>query len=243
MFNNRLGRRASEPSDPRARSYRWGRLRFYALILGCIAAGFGTWNSCNDGPVDEAVKPAVDGKPRPSQTVINNESIAAMGLIPDLDGMAVAYPEEVNELVARDGSFRTELALERMAEMLDIQVPQPDGILFTVVTGTLSEESRHMTRYFRDREKRAGRSPNVFVGEFITEEIPFSIHMLKAPSAELKTVLDAISRSAREMMPEVGERIRAHPVQRAVIDSGRVKFEAGMLPLAERASGGMSMKP
>jgi len=87
----------------RARTYRWGRFRFLALILGCIATGFGAWRSCTDSPVKTPTH-----KPLPSQTVISNNRIAELGLIPDLDGMAVVYPEELAGLVAPDGSFRTE---------------------------------------------------------------------------------------------------------------------------------------
>jgi len=67
--------------------------------------------------------------------------------------------------------------------------------------------------------------------EWVTQEFPFSLNALKHPSDEQKAILRAIWRSAREIMPEPGEKFRAVGVSRLEIQSRLVDLKPGYLPL------------
>jgi hypothetical protein len=156
--------------------------------------------------------------------------------------MVIRYPEEVATLVAPDGSFRTHLSLEQMAGALRIdprviaKKDSPNGInsgavLFKVVIGTLSDRSKAFLREERTTKSRVNRPPDLLVDEFDTEEISFTLDALKLLDDDRKIILAAISRSAREIRPQPGERARAIATSREEIESGPDDFLPGYLPL------------
>jgi hypothetical protein len=174
---------------------------------------------------------------------MHNKAVA-LELEVDLDGMAVAYPEEVDRLVRADGSFRTDLSLEEMASALRIsrrtiakparaKELDPEAVLFTVVTGRVTEESKAQSRRMRAIEVRERRGKFVGSYEWVTAEVPFSRSALEHPSNDQRAILEAISHSARVVPRQPGGKINAVAVSSAP-EGGRpglFGFAGGFLPL------------
>ncbi len=165
-----------------------------------------------------------------------------MGLVADLDGKVIRYPEELVKLVAHDGSFRTNLSLAQMAGILRIDPRtiakkdspneiDPGAVLFKVAVGTLSERSKAFLRKERATKHRESRPVDMPVDEFIREDASFSVNSVKHPDDDRKMILAAISRAVREVMPQPGEKARAIVISREAIESGPDDFLPGYLPL------------
>jgi hypothetical protein len=182
--------------------------------------------------------------PKPSQVVASNNKAALLHLPVNLEGTAVAYPQEVAGLVGADGEFRTELSLNEMASVLLID-PQTiarrgskneidsDAVLFRVLTGMLSERAKARSRRLRETEYQKTRPALVKRGEWVTVDIPFSLSTLRHPNQEQKVILDAISRSARDLVREPGAKANAVAVP-LNHEGGRFaafEFAGGYLPL------------
>jgi hypothetical protein len=183
------------------------------------------------------------GIPKPSRAVVINNETAKLKLAPDLEGIALVFPEDVAGLVASDGSFRTDLSLEKLSTILRIE-PQsiskkdaaevdPEAILFTAIAGRLSERAKALSRRLRETETRSGRPASAAGYEWVTAVIPFNLSALKRPNHEQKKMLDAISRSALGTPRQPGEMINAIPLplSRAQMQANNVDFVAGYLPL------------
>ncbi len=235
---------------------RWHSAR--ALLIGM--AGLLWWlsgeNSLRFGQnrVEEKAgfSPPSNRIPRPSRAVVSNNDAAQLQRPVNLEGTAVAYPEEVDRLVGVDGRFRTELSLNEMASVLSID-PQtiakrgskkeidPAAVLFEAVTGRLSERAKARSRRQREIELREGWPVSAFGHEWVTVAFPFSLTTLKHPNQEQQVVLDAISRSARGLEREPGAKTNAVPLP-SVREGGRFRgfeFAAGYLPL-EPVPGGLA---
>jgi hypothetical protein len=182
--------------------------------------------------------------PKPSRAVVNNDEAALLLRPVNLEGTAVAYPEEVDGLVGADGQFRTDLSLSEMASVLRID-PQTitkrgskneidsEAVLFEAVTGRLSERAKAKSRRLREIELREGWPVSAFGFEWVTVDFPFSLATLKHPNHEEQVVLDAISRSARGLKREPGATTNAVPLP-SVRQGGRFRgfeFAGGYLPL------------
>ena len=161
-----------------------------------------------------------------------------MGLLANLDGLAIVYPLEVDKIVAADGTFRTDLSPQHMASILRID-PRPisanaseheiaaDATLFKAVVCTLTDESKAFIREFRKSQQRKGLPPNGGGGEFTRKEIAFTLNDIGNPDDQRKMILTAISRAARGVMPVGGEQARAVGIARGDIESGSFGLWAG----------------
>ena len=163
------------------RFVQWNSVRF---LLVC-AVGFFWW--VGGGLVHELVR--IQSKMRPRSFlaagqlpeaklfVVNKNKDAQLRLPPDLDGTAVVYPIEVDRLVGPDGSFCTDLSLSDLAGLLNVD-PQtiarkgsndevdPDAVLFTAVTGRLSEQAKALAR--RERiQIQDGLPPSAVVEDWV----------------------------------------------------------------------------
>ena len=186
------------------RSYFLGRIGFYGVFFAITGLGVASWHVQHRVPAERNLAGrdvGADGKSRPTQAELNNNRIAELGLIPDFSGLAVAYPWEVEKLVAPDGSFRTDTA-------------------FTVLVGTLSESAQARARAVRARMIREGSGPKVVALDFTVERVTFTVDDLTHPNERQNAILDAISRSAREVMPQVGEKIRAVGAPAQILNKG-----------------------
>lgn len=227
------------------RTARWNSLGF--LLVG--TAAFFWW--ANDrflGKISRSnlqesaeYSPPPDTVPRTSQEVKDNNAIAAQGLAPDLDGTVVVYPEQVNGLIAPDGSVRTDLALGDLARVLGVN-PQKiakntssvevgtNAVLFSVVIARLSEKAKSQARRVREIEVRKGMPPSAVGEEWVQTKLSFSLNALASPSDEQKLVLDAIRRRALGSRREPGARINAVPLKFDP-DNEQPAIFGGYLPL------------
>ena len=150
--------------DFRFRIPRFVQRNSIRFLLVC-AAGFFWW--VGGELVHELVKNSIEDEaarsspphnyPEPKLFVVNKNKDAQLRLPPDLDGTAVVYPIEVDRLVGPDGSFCTDLSLSELAGLLNVD-PQtiarkgsnheidPDAVLFTAVTGRLSEQAKALAQ-------------------------------------------------------------------------------------------------
>jgi len=78
-------------------------------------------------------------------------------VISNLEGTVVVYEEQLRELAAPDERIRTDLSLKQLADKLKIGAQaiakkgsateiDPDAVLFTAVTGRLSERAKARSR-------------------------------------------------------------------------------------------------
>ena len=192
--------------------------------------------------------------PKPSRSVVNDNEAALLHRPVNLEGTAIAYPQEVDRLVDAGGRFRTELSLDEMASVLSID-PQtiakrgskneidPEAVLFEAMTGRLTERAKAESRRLREIELREGWPISAFGHEWVTVAFPFSVNTLKHPSQEEQVVLDAISRSARGLRREPGAIANAVPLPSAREGSRFRGFEfaGGYLPL-EAIPGGRAVR-
>ena len=119
----------------------------------------------------------------------------------------------------------------------------PDALLFNTQTGTLTDRSKALSREGRKRQAILGLPTDETVDEWVKKVFSFSLRSLKEPDEEEKAILSAISRSAREIMPEPGAKIRAVPLERAEFLRGDVDLAPGYLPLEPPAKAISSGRP
>jgi hypothetical protein len=231
------------------RFVQWNCVRF---LLVC-AVGFFWWAGgelvhqlVKNSTEDEAARSSPpDNYPQPSLFVVNNNKDAQLRLPPDLDGTAVVYPIEVDRLVGPDGSFCTDLSLSELAGLLNVD-PQtiakkgsvneidPEAVLFTAVTGRLSEPAKAQARRKREIQIQDGLPPSAVVEDWVQTKLYFNLKALKQPSADQKLVLDSIRRSALGLPRQPGAKTNAAPmITLADGDQPRdFNFTGGSLPLA-----------
>jgi hypothetical protein len=182
--------------------------------------------------------------PVPSPAAVSDNKAAELRLAANLEGTAIAYPQEVAALVSADGRFRTELSLNEMASVLNvdprtIEKPgskneiDPDAVLFKALTGRLSEPAKARSRLMRQTEYPGLRPALANRDDWLARDVHFSLNDLVHPNQEQKPILDAISRSARGLMREPGARANAVPVPSVHLHgrSPTFEFAPGYLPL------------
>jgi hypothetical protein len=213
------------------------------LLIG--AAGLFWWFGCEYVHRFGKYSPASEGIPKPSPAEVSDNESAKLHLPINLEGTAVAYSQEVAALVSADGEFRTELSLNEMASVLKIDPRSiarrgsrneinPDAALFNAVTGRLSEPAKtRIWRLWETEEYPETRPVPTYPDEWLTVDVPFSLKVLRHPNPEQKMILDAISRSARNLMREPGAKANAVPLLflHAGGRSEAVDFTGGCLPL------------
>ena len=169
--------------------------------------------------------------PSPSRVNENNNRIMALGLVSDLDGIAVAYTSEADGLVAPDGSWSYSLSALEMAKVLRLDAVVRGTILFRAQAGWLTPEAKVISRRIRDEREAEGKPRDFVYPEWITRDYAFTVERLRHPTADEKRVMDAISYAARAVPPEPGDGIRAVGVSRGELERGIGVLSAGMLPL------------
>jgi hypothetical protein len=232
----------------RWRRPRWGSLAAVALVAAVITWIIGREASrrIEHDDIERASRrqPPLEGHPRPSKAAEINNLVAARGLAADLEGTAVIYPEGVCSLVATDGTFKIDLSAQGMAELLDLAPHgiakigsaseiDPQAVLFTAVSGRLTERAKVLARRGREEQARLGRPASAVGNEWVKTVHPFSLNSLKSPTPPQKQILDAISRSARVVPRQPGEKFNAIglPCTWEEVTSGEVTFFPGYLPL------------
>ena len=217
-----------------------------ALVATAAAIAIFWWigNRFPNGPRRDGYSPPAASSPEPSRISINNNRSAGRKLAVDLDGTVAVYPDEVDRLVAPSGRFRIDLSVEHIAAILNINGRMiartsnsndldSEAVLFVVAVGRLTAQARLRSAAERLRQARDGVPADYAVDEWTTQELRFTLRTLSHPSSREQAILEAISRSARECMPEPGEKIRAIPATRREIESGAVDFSPGYLPLEQ----------
>ena len=222
----------------RARSFRWRWIGGSALIVCGIAWGAGGQlvRRIERRDIDQSSRrqEPPPGFPTPLQVAINNNRVMAMGLFADLDGLAIAYMAEADSLVGPDGRFRDDLAITQIAAILKLDVDtlsKPDGVLFRAQSGRLTDTAKHVSRQLRKQQADKREEPQAVYAVWNTKDYAFTIYRLIHPTEDEKTVLDAISKAARAMMPQPGDGVRAVGVGRGEFERGGAVVAAGMLPL------------
>ena len=169
--------------------------------------------------------------PSPSRVNENNNRIMALGLVSDLDGIAVAYTSEADGLVAPDGSWSYSLSAVEMAKVLRLDAVVRDTILFRAQAGWLTPEAKVISRRIRDEGEAEGKPRDFVYPEWISRNYAFTLERVMHPTADEARVLDAISKAARAVPPVPGDGIRAVGVSRGELERGIGVLSAGMLPL------------
>jgi hypothetical protein len=223
------------------------------LLLGAVLLFCWTGNVYlpRGGKADAGEKagysPPLESVPAPSEAAKNNNATAALHIPCDLEGTAVLYPATVNDLVQPNGSFRTDFALGELATIMKID-PQtiarkgstveidPDAVLFGVVTGRLTDTAKAQSRRVREIEVTKGMPPSAVADGWERTKLTFSLNKLIHPTEYEKSVLDAISRSARAIKREPGAKINAVPVS-LDRELEQPTFQGGDLPLEESVVG------
>ncbi len=105
-----------------------------ALVSALLAWGIGKGLSrrieVDDIKRSSRRQEPLPGFPDPHLVAVYNNEIMRRGLVGDLDGTAIAYMAEADGLVDKDGGFRTNLTLERMARILKVSgatIAKPDS--------------------------------------------------------------------------------------------------------------------
>jgi hypothetical protein len=219
---------------------RWCSAR--SLLI--VSAALFWWIGCEYARRLGPYSPPSGAMPKPTQGVVNNNTAAALLLPVDLDGTAVIYPEQVAELVGRDGEFRTGLALHEMARVLRVDPRRiargaskseidPDAPLFKAAIGKLTEPAKARSRIMRKMDDQGLQPVAATHDEWITVVFPFTLNNLRHPNQRQKEILEAISRSARGLMRQPGAKLNAVPVPsfREGGNFAAIDFAAGYLPL------------
>jgi hypothetical protein len=232
------------------RFHDWPRIAAIASLAAAGAFVLGHVSSLpieNDREVFAASEAPLPGFPPESRTAANNNMIARLGWVPDLDGTVVVYTVEADRLIAR-GRFRTDLSLDELAAALRISAESianprspneidPDAELFRALSGVLTDKAKEIDRKCR-RELLPGQIPGHVDPEWVIKEFSFTLNRLKHPSEEEKSVLCAIVRAASEIMPAPGDKARATGVSRVGVGRDhRFNLTLGMLPPAGPMTG------
>jgi hypothetical protein len=229
------------------RALQLGHRNSLGFLLVCTAA-LCWWaghdlmarNPKNNASEKAGYSPPPENAPPTSQTALNNNKTAELHLPTDLEGTAVLYPPEVDGLVSPAGTFRTNLSLSELARVLKVDARtiaksgsnvevDPDAVLFKAVAGRLSENAKAQARRIREKQVSQGMTGWAVGEEWVQRKLSFSLNALIHPSADQKSVLDAISRSAR-LLREPGAKVSAAPL---LFDrkGEQADFFPGFLPL------------
>jgi hypothetical protein len=205
------------------------------------AIGHGAWRSSATDQMDIFAEPEapLPGLPLQCRTAANNNMIARLGWVPNLDGTAIAYDRQADHLV-EEGRFRTDLSLNQTARALKISPSSianprspdevdPDAELLRAQSGVLTPRSKESVRRFQ-RQLAAGTVADSIVNEWVITEFSFTLDRLKEPSDQEKAVLSAIARAASEIMPDPDDKVRAVGVGHDALEIGLVALTPGMLP-------------
>jgi hypothetical protein len=226
-------------SDSVRKQFRWPSIDVRLLVLTSLALCLGTAvlrRNKHADLINADYSPALESFPAASPSAISNNAIARMGLLPNLDGMAVLYPDVLKNLIS-DGRFRTDLPLPDITKILNPgkisdhdNAIDPDAPIFSVIIGTLSEESKAHARGYWMTQQRNGLPPNGGVGEFTRKRVVFTLNNLKQPDDERKLIIEAILRAELRPPLVIGYEARAIGVAQGEIESGSVGIWAGSLP-------------
>jgi hypothetical protein len=205
------------------------------------AIGHGASRSSETDQMDIFAEPEapLPGLALKCRTAANNNMIARLGWVPNLDGTAIAYDRQADHLV-EEGRFRTDLSLNQTAKALKISPSSianprfPDQVdpgaeLFRAQSGVLTQNSKESARRFQ-RQVLAGTVADSVVPEWVVTDYSFTLNRLKQPSDQEKAVLSAIARAASEIMPDPDDKIRAVGVGHDALEIGLVALTPGMLP-------------
>jgi hypothetical protein len=241
----------TSPDDDRTRVFRFARFNSVGVLMVVTVTLFWWLGSelmsdvgQNRAEERTGYSPPLQAMPKISQLARDNIEIAGLHLAVDLEGTAVAYPEEVNGLVGPDGKFRADLSVDEMARILKIDSKKiakrgsqteidPEAELFTAVTGRLSESAKAHSRQLREIEASLGHARSAVGHEWVETEVSFSLNILMHPNQDQTEILDSISRAARTVKRQPGAKINATPVM-AEPGGGRpnvFQFTGGFLPL------------
>jgi hypothetical protein len=230
---------AHSASDSVRKQFRWPSIDVRLLVLTSLALCLGTAvlrRNKHADLINADYSPALESFPAASPSAISNNAIARMGLLPNLDGMAVLYPDVLKNLIS-DGRFRTDLPLPDITKILNPgkisdhdNAIDPDAPIFSVIIGTLSEESKAHARGYWMTQQRNGLPPNGGVGEFTRKRVVFTLNNLKQPDDERKLIIEAILRAELRPPLVIGYEARAIGVAQGEIESGSVGIWAGSLP-------------
>jgi hypothetical protein len=255
---NEINERASEQSATRrpwgsehgahktrpslsSRLHGWARIAALVALAAAAAWGIGREASLriffDDTELFSRPEPA-PSVPK-SRNPLINEFITTTGWVGNLDGTAVAYSSEADELVASDGRFQTDLTPQEAHHKLGLDAAaiskkgspdeiDSDVVLFKAQAGTLTETAKALGRILRSKHVAAA-----IRGEWDLKDFSFTLNQLKHPSEEEKAVLAAISRSKLGILPVPGDMIRAVPANRTDFEPGMIAVSPGMLPPEE----------
>jgi hypothetical protein len=213
-------------------SYGWTWRLVIAVVAtaGASAIALGASRSLEREEIEISCAPKapLPELPPQSRTVFNNNLMANLGWVPNLDGTAIAYPRQADCLVD-GGRFRTVLALDATASALKISPASiadprrpneldPDAVLFRAQSGVLTEKSKQLARRF-ERSLLAGTVPDPIIYEWVITEFSFTLNCLKDPSNEERVVLSAIARAASEIMPAPDDTVRAVSFARGALET------------------------
>jgi hypothetical protein len=227
-----------------ARPRRWGRIAAVAVLSAGTAWAAGRVAAHRIQSIDIAIasrRQAPEAGIRDDPRAAIHRHISRMGWVPNLDGTAVAYAAEADGLVAPDGRFRTDLSARDAARILHIDQAaiarpdaadeiDPDAVLFRAQSGTLTAQSKAMSRQRREEQAAGGLPPDAAVRDWDVRHFAFTLERLRHPDEAERTVLSAIGRSRLLIPPEPGDTIRAIPVNRGDLEDGKVALWPGMLP-------------
>jgi hypothetical protein len=158
-----------------------------------------------------------------SPTARNNNEIMRLGMIPDLEGIAVLYSQEAESFIDAQGRFRVEVAGRF----------DPDATLFLVHAATLTANARARSVEMRKQHRREGERPGFVFQEWTVRKFAFTSRRLENPTAEERVILESIVRAKMAVMPRPGDGVRAIPFYRDELERGEVGFFPGHLPVVE----------
>jgi hypothetical protein len=243
-------KRTSPPSQalrhragPSARTKRWLQIAAICAALGAtwvIGREASRRIETHDIEISSQRQEPLSGFPKNVRADINS-IVVRMGWVGKLDGTALPYAAEADNLVTPDGRIRTDLTVNEACQLLHLDPSDiakkglpleidENASLFRAQAGRLTPESQQRARKRRIEQLYEGRPPDAANGEWDVREFVFTLRSLKHPTNEEQTILSAIIRSALCVVPKPGDTIRAIPVNRGDIEPGRLVLGAGMLP-------------
>jgi hypothetical protein len=90
-------------------------------------------------------------------------------------------------------------------------------VLFRAQAGTLTEQSKGLSRQRRLKQAKNGRTAYAEFDDWETRDFAFTLYRLKNPDAEGKIILAAIRCSKTGIMPKPGHAIRATAIGRGTL--------------------------
>jgi hypothetical protein len=221
-------------------------LGIFVAIVYIVAQGISAFLARDGGGGGNAAEPAARAlagvDPESVPAVISNNLVMSMGLVPNLNGIAIAYDANADRLIDDSGRFRTELTLEQAASLMKVEASaiasrdspptlDPNAELFRAQVGTLTEAAKVKSLQFREQQSGAGKIPYGVVADWNVVVHSFSLATLKNPTPHEKMVLDAVIRAKTGVIPGKGDKVRATGVDRGDLSDGKMALTAGMLPV------------